>query len=63
MSRYALHVDFYKDPAGHKRLFDIMYELDGTKSVAEIAERLAVSEAEVLGVAQALERHQLIEWA
>ena len=63
MSRYDLHVDFYKDRTGHKRLFDIMYELDGTKSVEEIAEKLSVPAAQVLDVAQALERHDLIEWA
>ena len=35
-SRYGLHVDWYRDPAGNRAFFDLMYLVDGTRSVAQI---------------------------
>lgn len=36
-SRYGLNIDVYRDPEGNRALFDIIFLIDGTKSVAEIA--------------------------
>jgi aminopeptidase-like protein len=36
-SRYGLNIDVYKNPEGNRALFDIIFLIDGTKSIAEIA--------------------------
>ena len=41
-SRYGVHVDAYADPAGHRALFDILYLIDGTHAVSDIAAALDV---------------------
>ena len=43
MSRYNLFVDKYDSQSGNKHLFDIMYEIDGTKSVSMIAHKLELN--------------------
>ena len=42
-SRYGLHIDWYTNPEGNKAFFDIMHLVDGTRSVAEIAETCRIS--------------------
>ncbi len=37
-SRYGLNVDVYSDPEGNRALFDIIFLIDGTKSIDEIAD-------------------------
>ena len=63
LSRYELHMDPMIDPAGYKALFKIMFELDGTKSIADIAEKLLLPFTSVLQVVHAFERRGLIEFA
>lgn len=41
-SRFGLHIDFSEDPAGHKALFDMLFLIDGTRSVETIAELCGV---------------------
>ena len=37
-SRYDLFIDFYQDPVGNRRLFDIMQMIDGSSTVNQIAQ-------------------------
>ncbi len=59
-SRYGIHVDAYANPEGHRALFDIMYLIDGTRSVSRIARELGVSFESVRGVVAELRRHDLV---
>lgn len=52
MSRYNLFVDKYHSELGNKNLFDIMYEIDGTKSLSMIARKLQLSNDSVRNVIQ-----------
>lgn len=36
-SRYGLHIDAYTNPEGHRALFDMLFLIDGTRTVADIA--------------------------
>jgi aminopeptidase-like protein/aminoglycoside N3'-acetyltransferase len=38
-SRYGLFVDFWKDAQGNRALFDVLPCIDGTRSIAQIAEQ------------------------
>ncbi len=62
-SRYGIHVDFAEDPAGHKALFDVLFLIDGTRSVATIAERCGVPEASVRGIVEQLRDRGLVRRA
>jgi aminopeptidase-like protein/aminoglycoside N3'-acetyltransferase len=55
-SRFGLHVDAYANPEGHRALFDIMFLIDGTRSIAEIADACGVSFAAVSEVVDELAR-------
>ncbi len=48
-------------PEGHRALFDIMYLIDGTRSIARIAAECRVPFAAVEGVVRELERHGLVD--
>lgn len=41
-SRFGIHVDAYENPDGHRALFDILYLIDGTRSISEIARQLGI---------------------
>jgi aminopeptidase-like protein len=36
-SRYGLNIDFFADPDAHHALFDVMFQIDGTRSIPDIA--------------------------
>jgi len=59
-SRYGLHVEFFKDPEGHRALFDVMFLIDGTRSVIDIATACGVSFDTVERIVQVLHRHGLV---
>jgi aminopeptidase-like protein/aminoglycoside N3'-acetyltransferase len=59
-SRYGIHIDFYTNPEGNRALFDIMYRIDGTRSVADIADELRISPEAVTGVVEKLTKHGLV---
>ena len=59
-SRYGIHIDPFENPEGHRALFDIMYLVDGTRSVDEIAERCGISVAAARATIAELERHGLV---
>ncbi len=59
-SRFGIHVDAYANPEGHRALFDIMYLIDGTRSVSQIARELNVPFEAVSEVVTELRRHDLV---
>src|SRR5690606_1002563 len=59
-SRYGIHVDAYANPEGHRALFDIMYLIDGTRSVSQIARELGISFQAVSATVTELRRHDLV---
>ncbi|MEP7286093.1 MAG: DUF4910 domain-containing protein [Chloroflexota bacterium] len=42
-SRYGIHIDAYANPEGNRALFDIMFLIDGTRTIAEIANTCGIS--------------------
>jgi aminopeptidase-like protein/aminoglycoside N3'-acetyltransferase len=60
-SRYGLNIDAYANPEGNRALFDIIFQIDGTKSVAEIASASGVSVESAMGVVEELRRHGLVD--
>jgi aminopeptidase-like protein len=62
-SRYGLFIDGYANPQGHKGLFDIMFLIDGTRSIAEIATECNMPFAAVMNVVDELHRHDLVQYA
>ena len=61
-SRYAMHIDYNRDPEGHAALFRALDLIDGTLTVADIAERLATSFSAILRIADLLEKKGLLEY-
>jgi aminopeptidase-like protein len=59
-SRYGLHVDAYRDPEGHRALFDVIFLLDGTRSLATIARECGASFETVERVVHTMARHGLV---
>jgi len=62
-SRYGLNVDAYANPEGNRALFDIIFLIDGTKSIAEIARICKVSVESVRQVVEELRVYGLVEYA
>jgi aminopeptidase-like protein/aminoglycoside N3'-acetyltransferase len=62
-SRYGLNVDAYSNPEGNRALFDIIFLIDGTKSVQEIARICGISVESVRLVVEELRRLNLVEYA
>lgn len=42
-SRYGLHVDWYTNRKGSDTLFDVMHLIDGSHSIADIAQKVGIS--------------------
>lgn len=59
-SRYGLHIDAYTNPEGHRALFDILFLIDGTRNVADIAQACGISFAAARTVVEELKRHGLV---
>jgi aminopeptidase-like protein/aminoglycoside N3'-acetyltransferase len=62
-SRYGLNIDSYTNPEGNRALFDIIFLVDGERSVNEIARICGISVESVRGVLEELRRLNLIEYA
>jgi aminopeptidase-like protein/aminoglycoside N3'-acetyltransferase len=62
-SRYGLNIDVYTNPEGNKALFDIMYLIDGTKSLSEIARICGISVESTRQVVEELRQLDLVEYA
>jgi aminopeptidase-like protein len=59
LSRYGLHVDWHQDPLASQQLYAILYQIDGLRSIAEIAAQLKVSFRTVRAVADRLVKQGL----
>jgi aminopeptidase-like protein/aminoglycoside N3'-acetyltransferase len=62
-SRYGLNIDAYGNPEGNRALFDIIFMIDGTRSVAEIARICSVSIDFARRVVEELSQRGLVEYA
>jgi aminopeptidase-like protein/aminoglycoside N3'-acetyltransferase len=62
-SRYGLNIDVYANPEGNRALFDIIFQIDGTRSVAEIARICKVSVESARFVVEKLRQLGLVEYA
>jgi aminopeptidase-like protein/aminoglycoside N3'-acetyltransferase len=62
-SRYGLNIDAYENPEGNRALFDIIFLIDGTRSVAEIARVCKVSIESAHRVVEELRQLSLVEYA
>jgi aminopeptidase-like protein/aminoglycoside N3'-acetyltransferase len=62
-SRYGLNIDAYANPEGNRALFDIIFLIDGTRSVAEIARVCNISIESARCVVEELHRLELVEYA
>ncbi|MFN0075073.1 MAG: DUF4910 domain-containing protein [Prosthecobacter sp.] len=54
MSRYGLHIDWYVDRQANEQFFNILYRMDGTRTLAAIATELNISFQSVHAVAEKL---------
>jgi aminopeptidase-like protein len=62
-SRYGLNIDAYANPESNRALFDIIFLIDGTRSIAEIARVCKISVESALRVVEELHRLDLVEYA
>jgi aminopeptidase-like protein len=62
-SRYGIHIDAYSNPEGNRALFDILFLVDGTRSVTEIARLCGISVAAARSVLDELQTRGLIAYA
>jgi len=60
-SKYGIHIDFYKNPKGHAKLFNVMDRIDGTTTVEDIADDCGLTHDECLDVVRTLEARGLVE--
>ena len=61
-SRYGLHIDAYANPEGHRALFDILFLIDGTRTIADIAESCSISFEAAKRTCDELCRHGLVAY-
>ncbi len=61
-SRYGVFVDSYVNPEGHRALFDVLFLIDGTRSIADIAERCGISVEAADATVGELHRVGLVEY-
>jgi aminopeptidase-like protein/aminoglycoside N3'-acetyltransferase len=61
-SRYGLSIDAYANPEGNRALFDIMFLIDGKKSIAEIARICGISVESARCVVEELHQLALVEF-
>jgi aminopeptidase-like protein/aminoglycoside N3'-acetyltransferase len=62
-SRFGLHIDAYENSEGNRALFDIIFLIDGTKSLADIAKLCGISVRAVSEVVDRLQRLGLVEYS
>jgi aminopeptidase-like protein len=62
-SRYGLFIDFYEDPDGNRKLFDIIQMVDGTHTVSQIASATGASFGSVMEILKKMEGHDLIRFS
>jgi len=62
-SRYGLNIDAYANSEGNRALFDIIFLIDGTRSVAEIASICKISVESAHHVLEELRQLALVDYA
>lgn len=60
-SRYAIHIDYYTDPEANRQMFNVMDRIDGTSTIADIAESLKISVGAVWRIVTLLKEKGLVE--
>lgn len=60
-SRFGIHIDYYEDQAGNRRLFDVLQMIDGTKTVNQIARSCGLTFMQVLQIVEQLEGQGLVK--
>ena len=60
-SRFGVNIDCYANPEGYRALFDILYLVDGTRSVASIAEACGISVGSARETIAELARRGVVE--
>ena len=53
-SRFGVNIDAYANPEGYRALFDILYLVDGTRSIGEIASECGITVDAALGTIEEL---------
>lgn len=59
-SRYGLHVDAYEDREGNRALFDVVFQIDGTRPLSAIARETGASFETVERLVQTMAAHGLV---
>jgi aminopeptidase-like protein len=62
MSGVGMHIDYYTNPEGNKHLFNIMYLIDGTRTIAQIAEECNISFQSTRQVIDKLAEYNLVTY-
>src|SRR5712691_6818006 len=60
-ARYGIHVDAFADREGHRALFDLLFLVDGTRSVADIAAAAGISFDAAATIVEQLKHHGLVD--
>jgi aminopeptidase-like protein/aminoglycoside N3'-acetyltransferase len=63
LARYGLFVNWYEHPAGHRAVMDVLYLLDGRKTVAQIAAAAQLPFETVYETIERMRRKGLVRWA
>lgn len=61
-SRFGIHIDPYTHPEANRALFDVLFQIDGTRTVSEIAGACGVSFESVRTIVEELRRHNLVDF-
>ncbi|HEX3157271.1 MAG TPA: DUF4910 domain-containing protein [Gemmatimonadaceae bacterium] len=62
-ARFGIHIDWYTNPEGHRALFEVMFHIDGTRTVADIAQACGISFDATRRTVDELARHGLVTFA
>ena len=62
LSKYGLHIDSYDNPEGYRIMSNIIYLIDGTKSIVEIADKCNASFNTVKEIIDQFEKFGLVEY-
>jgi aminopeptidase-like protein/aminoglycoside N3'-acetyltransferase len=60
-SRYGLHIDAYRNPEGNRALFDLIFLMDGTRTISEMAVACGIPFDAARNVVDELRAHGLVE--
>ena len=62
-SRFGMFIDFYEDPEGNRKLFDLIHLIDGTRTVDEVARAAQVPFHFAMEKLRELEQRRLIRFS